>query len=67
MDQVQVKVVETQLLQRLVERLFNTFRLVGIVPQLVGNKEVLALDHVRDKILERLCDGLVVLVDDSEV
>lgn len=67
-DEVQVEVVELQLGEGVVEGLGDDVGVVGVVPQLGGDEEVLALEaKLLDALVQALGDLLLVLVDLGQV
>ncbi len=67
MDQVQVEIVKTKLLESLLVGSLNILGAVSVVPKLASNEELLALDDGRDDFLESLSNFLLVLVDFGEI
>lgn len=68
MDEVEVEVLEVKLLERVLVCLCYVLGLVGVVPELRGDEEVLTLgEAVLEDLVECLADLLLVLVDASQV
>lgn len=67
-DQVEVEVVQLQLGEGVVQGLLDVLRAVGVVPQLGGDEEVLALDaELLDALVQALGNLLLVLVDLGQI
>lgn len=66
-DEVEVEVVEAELGERVVEGSLDEGGLVGIVPELGCDEELVALDDGGDDLLERGADLVLVLVDLGQV
>lgn len=67
-DQVEVEVVKLELGEGVVEGLLDVLGAVGVVPQLGGDEDVLALEaKVLQALVKTLCDLLLVLVDLGQV
>lgn len=66
-DQVEVEIVDAKLCEGLVELLLDELGLVGRVPQLGGDEELLTLDDGGDDLLERAADLVLVLIDHREI
>lgn len=49
---IEIEVVKSKLTQSLIERGLDVFRSVRVVPELGGNKEVLAFAHGRNDLLQ---------------
>lgn len=67
-DEVEVKVVELELSEGVIEGLLNVLGAMGVVPQLGGDEEVLALEtELFDALVQTLGDLLLVLVDLGQI
>lgn len=64
---VQVKVIDTELLEGQVQILLDILRIVMVVPQLRGDEELLSLDDGRDDLLQSSTNFLLVAVDQSTI
>ena len=67
MDQVQIKVFKTQLLQSLIQRFLDKLWLVRVVPQLVGDEHIFTLHDAGEDFLECSANFIVVAVDFGQV
>lgn len=64
---VEVEIISSDLLKRLVESFLNLCSLVRVVPELGGDEELLALDDGRDDLLQGAADLILILVDAGKI
>ncbi len=64
---VEIEVVDAELGERQVEVFLDELGVVGVVPELGGDEELLAFDDGGDDLLERRADFILVLVDEGGV
>lgn len=64
---IEIKIIDTELLERLVEFRLRHRRLMGRVPQFGGHEELLPFHDGGNNFFERGADLVLVLVDHSEI
>ena len=67
MDQVEIKVIELKLIERLLKCLRDLFPLMAVAPEFTGDEEILSLHHARNDLLERCTDFRVITVNAGEI